>query len=410
MRVLIANDQHWPMVSGVATAARTLAHALVENGHEVLVVAGSQTGRRYKEVDINYPIIRTMSVGVPFRDNYRLSIPMYKEVKKIVEEFEPDVIHVHTQYPVGIAAIKVATKLGIPLVATNHAMPDNFVQHFKSLKPLHRPISYVVKEYVLRPYKDVDHIIMPTQSAVSMFEDDSIAVPMTPVSNGIDLSSFHPGKVPDAFNKKYNLPLDDTPLVAYVGRLDGEKRIQIMIKALAKAMKKTPVHGLIIGSGAVEEYLKKLVASLGVEDKFTFTGRVSEEDLHELHRAADIFVMPSPAELQCLAMLESMASGKPVIAVNVSALPELCQDGRNGYLVEVDDVDDMSKKISELAGDVELRGKMGKESLEIASEHDINTVIKKFVGIYQQAIDSPHSVTREPKKPLAKRIISRKKR
>ena len=98
--------------------------------------------------------------------------------------------------------------------------------------------------------------------------------------------------------------------------------------------------------------------------------------------------MPSPAELQSLALLESMASGKPVIAVDAGALPELCQDARNGFIVPVDNVRGMSESISMLVGDKGLRKKFGEQSVKIAKTHDIKSVIKKFEQLYRSVIAS----------------------
>jgi glycosyltransferase involved in cell wall biosynthesis len=96
--------------------------------------------------------------------------------------------------------------------------------------------------------------------------------------------------------------------------------------------------------------------------------------------------MPSPVELQCLAMLESMASGSPVVAVNVGALYELCQDGRNGYLYELDDDKQMAEKLVKILDDDKLRAQMGKESLAIAKTHELSHTIAQFVTLYKHVI------------------------
>lgn len=385
MRILIANDQHWPLISGVATSARTLAQSLARNGHDVLVVAPSQTGRRYKEVDHNYQIVRTLSLPFPFRNNYRLPVTWQNDIKKIIQEFNPDIIHIQTQYPVGLTALKMAKKLSIPVVATNHAMPENIVMHFKSLEPLARPIQYVLKEYGLLLYKDAEHIIMPTQSAIDLLQNSNIKIPMTAVSNGVELRHFKPANISAKIKTSFGLPTD-RPIIMYVGRLDGEKHVHILIEAMSRMLKQTPAHLAIVGGGAIEESLQDLAFNLGISENVTFTGRVSDEDLLTLHQASDIFAMPSPAELQCLALLESMATGKPAVAVRVGALPELCQEGRNGFLVNVDDPEAMADKLTLLVKDKKLRKEMGQESLKIAAQHDMKHVLKQFEKIYTEVI------------------------
>jgi len=94
---------------------------------------------------------------------------------------------------------------------------------------------------------------------------------------------------------------------------------------------------MIVGDGTDLLNLKELAHELNIFDKITFTGRVTDEDLVNLHKVGSVFCMPSPAELQSIVMLESMASGKPTVAVDAGPLKELCQNGRNGYLCRPDD-------------------------------------------------------------------------
>jgi glycosyltransferase involved in cell wall biosynthesis len=134
------------------------------------------------------------------------------------------------------------------------------------------------------------------------------------------------------------------------------------------------------------ENLQLLVERLRLEDHVTFTGRVEDEDLPIFHQLGDVFAMPSPVELQCLAMLESMATGSPVVAVNVGALYELCQDGRNGYLYDLDEDDQLADKLTTILTDEKLRDKMGRESLAIAKTHELGHTIAQFVTLYKHVI------------------------
>lgn len=387
MRIIIASDQHWPMVSGVATAGRTLAHGLATQGHEVLVIAPSQTGKKYEEIDENYRITRTRSLPFPARQNLRISVAFQNEIKSIIKEYAPDIVHVQTQGPVGLMALRMARKLDIPVVATNHAMPENLIENVRVLMPLARPISYIIKEYGIMLYKGAEHIIMPTQAAIDMFNYDGLDanVPITPVSNGIDLSRFHPGPVPQKIMQQYGLPADK-PIITCVCRLDAEKHVHVLVKALQRILKVMDVHLLLVGHGNATEDLKELVQQEGLEGHVTFAGRVSDEDLDYLHRVGTVFAMPSPAELQCLAMLEAMASGQPVVAVKAGALHELCQDGRNGFLCETDDDADMAEKLLRILQDEKLRATMSKESLAVAKMHDAVSVIEQFEQIYKEVI------------------------
>jgi glycosyltransferase involved in cell wall biosynthesis len=357
-----------------------------KRGHEVLVIAPSQSGKPHKEVDENYTIARTAALPFPFYQNFRISVSPYTEVKKIVTDFKPDVIHVQSPLGIGRAALNVGKKYGIPVVATNHSMPENLIDNLRLLAPFSKPINYVIKEYFERFYGNADYVTLPTKAAIKMFDDmPDITVPLKAVSNGIDLSRFKPQRVDAKFKKRFNIPTGK-PIVMYLGRLDAEKHISTLVKAAHRVMQKMDVHLLIVGSGTDLDNLKGLVDKMQISDKVTFTGRIEDSDLPIMQNCGDVFGMPSPVELQCISMLEAMASGQPTVAVNVGAVHELCQDGRNGFLSQVDDDEKMADDILKILLDKDLQKKMGKESLKIAKTHDITYTFKEFESIYKDVI------------------------
>lgn len=382
MKILIASDLHYPTINGVATFSRNLARGLAEHGHEVLVIAPSQTGKRYKEVDGNYVIARTVSVPFPFYQNFRISLNPAREVKKIIDDFDPDVIHIQMLMWIGQAAMKYGNKYGIPIVSTNHAMPENLMDNLRLLAPVSRPINYILKAYGARFHSKADYITMPTQSAIEMFNVGKITTPMEAVSNGIDLSRFTPGEAPAELYRRFGLP-QDQPILAYVGRLDAEKHLPILLRAFIRVQSVMPhVHLLIVGDGTERPLLESLANELGIAHQVTFTGRVSDEDLVALHKVGTVFCMPSPAELQSIATLEAMASGKPVVAVDAGALRELCQHERNGYLVEQDDDEAIARSVLHILENPTVQQAMSEESLAIARTHDLETTLKRFETLY----------------------------
>lgn len=388
MKILIAADLHYPTLNGVASFSRNLAKGLAGLGHEVLVIAPSQTGKKYKEVDSNYVIARTVSVPFPFYQNFRISLNPAREVKKIIEDFDPDVIHIQMLMWIGQAAMKYGNKYGIPIVSTNHAMPENLMDNLRLLAPVSRPINYILKSYGARFHSKSDHITMPTQSAIDMFNVGKIQTPIEAVSNGIDLARFNPGEVPEEIYTKFSIP-KDMPIVSYIGRLDAEKHVPVLVRAFVRVISVMPnVHLLIVGDGTERQGLQAMAHELGISRQVTFTGRVSDEDLEQLHRLGTVYCMPSPAELQSIATLEAMASGQPIVAVDAGALKELCQNERNGYLTEQDDDEMIAEGIMKILEDPALREEMSQESLKIANEHDLKTTLAKFEEIYNRLVNA----------------------
>lgn len=388
MKILIASDLHYPTINGVATFSRNLAKGLAARGHEVLVIAPSQTGKKYKEVDGNHVIVRTVSVPFPFYQNFRISLNPIREVKKIIQDFDPDVIHIQMLLGIGQAAMKIGNKFGIPIVSTNHAMPENLMDNLRLLAPVSRPINYMITAYGARFHSRADFITMPTQSAIDMFNVERITTPMAAVSNGIDLSRFTPSGLDETVYERFGIPRDQ-PIVSYVGRLDAEKHLPVLMRAFVRVKSVMPnLHLLIVGDGTERPVLAHLAHELGVSQDVTLTGRVSDEDLVQLHKVGTVFAMPSPAELQSIATLEAMASGQPVVAVDAGALGELCQTDRNGYLVEQDNDEMMADGLLRILEDPSVRTAMSKQSLEIAQTHDLDTTLARFEEIYDTIINA----------------------
>ncbi len=387
MRILIAADLHWPTINGVATFSRNLAQGLAKRGHEVLVIAPSQTGKKYKEVDQNHVVERIASLPFPFYQNFRVSLTPQREVRSIIKRFDPDIIHIQSVLGIGRAALNTGNKMRIPIVATNHAMPENLLDNLRMLAPFARPISAVMESYGKRFHNNADYVTTPTQAAIDMFDNmtKGLKVPIEAVSNGIDLTEFSPGVAPAGIYEKFGLP-DDVPILLYLGRIDTEKHLSVFVAAAAKVIKRTPAHLLIIGHGNETERLKHQAAALGIARHATLTGKVDQEDILPLLRTGAVFCMPSPAELQSIATLEAMASGLPVVAVNAGALYELCVDGINGYLFKTDDDTMMAAAILKLLSSDRLREKMSSQSLALAKTHDLSHTLDRFEAIYKKLV------------------------
>lgn len=406
MRIVLVCDLYWPAINGIATFTRNLATGLSNRGHEVLVLAPSQDGKKFIETDGNYEIARVTSIPFPFFPNYRIAVNAQAEVKKALADFKPDVVHIQTPLSVGYAARTVAKKMNVPVVATNHAMPENIQDNLKQMKlvaPFAQLVSNLALEFGLRFHSNVNYITLPTEAAVDILlteTKEGFNVPVEAVSNGIDLARFKPGKVKDDFKRHFNIPTDKQ-IVLYAGRVDAEKHIGTLVKAMPKVLKKHDVHLVVVGAGNDSENLLELARGLNLLQNVTFTGRVSDEDLPVLYRTGTIFVMPSPAELQCLTLLEAMATGLPSVAVDAGALYELCQDGANGYICKTDDTASMADKINKILDDKKLQKSMSLEAIDIAKTHDLDFTLAKFEGIYVKVI-----ADFKPKKRLSTKLKS----
>ena len=177
-----------------------------------------------------------------------------------------------------------------------------------------------------------------------------------------------------------------TPIVMYLGRVDAEKHIRVLLRAVQRLAGKHEFHVVIVGDGNDRAHLKEIAGDLGLASRVTFTGRIDEADKPMMCRLGTIFAMPSPAELQSIATMEAMASGMPVVAVNAGALYELCQPDRSGYLFEIDDDAMMARGLGRLLADPKLVAQMSAAAQEIVGQHDLSVTLDKFEELYAEVI------------------------
>jgi len=145
-------------------------------------------------------------------------------------------------------------------------------------------------------------------------------------------------------------------------------------------------HIVITSTGPAEAELRARVDALNLQERVTFSGFVSDEDLISLYRLADIFAIPSEADLQSLATMEAMAVGLPIVAANAHALPELVHHEENGFLFSPGNSDEMAHYLDILLRDSHIRKSMGARSLEIVAEHDITIILDQWETLYQRLI------------------------
>ncbi len=414
MRIAITSDLYYPMSNGVAVFAHNLAKGLAKQGHEVMVICPSFTGKKHRSRkdgvttmymrSIRFPFYPDQINAVPtgkeilgvplprlaYRHGLWITVDPYPELKKALNKFHPDVIHNQTAEMIAIAARRYARKYDIPMVSTGHAYPDNLTSQVKLLKPIKKPLDAIIRTYMASFLKHSEYATMPTEMAIEDLVPKNrrhFDVPVEPLSNGVDLAQFTPGKPKLKVLKKHHLQPSKGLRVLYVGRVDPEKSISNVVTAFAGVLEKVPDAELVIvGDGTDRRHLLDLAQALGIEKNVKFPGRIMPPDITEIYRSGAVFVTASETETQGIVLIEAAATGLPLVAVDAGAVRELCQNRKNGILCEPRDIAGMTKAIVKILQDPELQQKYGAASLEIAKKHDLNRTLKRFVEIYEEAI------------------------
>ncbi len=384
MKLLLVTESYWPNADGGALFERRLAHGMAERGHEVVIWAPGTGYRSYIENDAPTVIERERSTVLWANPKYRVSYWPFFRARKLIKQHQPDVLHIHNAGLMGLAALHWARKYHIPVVATNHFMPENALLNLPWLN--NRLMHRLIWKYLVWFHNRCNFVTSPTPTAVKLLLDHGLKAPHQAITNGIDMDVFKPGLNTKAITAKYRIPTD-VPNLLYLGRVDGEKRLDLIVAALPEILKQQPVHLTIAGFGKAMNDLRSQAHKLKVDHAITFTGYLNEDDKPYLYNAADVFVISSPAELQSIVTLEAMSSGLPVVSVDVAALKELCHDGQNGYLFQENDWHDLAQKVNKLLSKKTLPAQFGKESIRIIQEsHSTEITFRDYEKAYNRVL------------------------
>lgn len=383
MRIFLGSDTYYPDVNGASYFTQRLAAGLRDRGHDMHVAAVSRTRRSRIVARDRVTEHHVRSLSLPGRPGFRVAPPgVYRHLLAEVERTRPDVIHTQGHFVIGRTMIAVGKQLGVPVVATNHFMPDNLTPYLHLPAALERAVAGCAWSDFARVFGSADVVTAPTSFAARLAEAKGVPGPVQAISCGIDRTRFSPSTDPRPFRIRHRL--DDRLSITFVGRLDPEKHVDELIRALPGVRRCVDAQLVVVGTGRELERLQRLALTEGVGDAVTFTGFVPDPDLPGAYAAADVCVNPGTAELQSIVTLEAMASGKPVIGARARALPLLVRDGVNGHLFEPGDVSGLARALVRILADTSGRERMGRASLRLISNHDIDATIDEFEDVYRE--------------------------
>ena len=380
LKILIGADTFSPDINGAARFAERLAAGLVERGHDVHVTVPNT---RYKKNPTHTEIIegqpvtmhRLPSVRWAPHDWLRFVWPWRSKhyARKVLSEVQPDIVHIQSHIVIGRGLTRIARKRGIPVIATNHVMAENILD-FTTMPPfVDKLVLKLAWDDAERTFHMARAVTTPTRRAAEFLEKTIDVTGVIPIRCGIDQRNYTADLSPRTQMK-----------VVFVGRLTTEKHVDVVLKAIATLVPELDIHFDIVGGGDQHKNLVELTDKLGLNDRVSFHGRISDEELRGFLTRASVFTIASIAELQSIATMEAMASGLPILAADAVALPHLVHDGENGYLFEPGNVADLAAKMRRvLTASQEEYSRMQQASLDGVKIHDINRTLATFEKLYR---------------------------
>ncbi len=292
-----------------------------------------------------------------------------------VPTFKPEVIHIFFGIPDGPIGWTLKRVYGLPyLISLRGAdVPSDEVKRFAKQYKLLRP-------FIRWLWHDADALVAVSNGLRAYAYETTPELPIDVISNAIELSTFTP-------RRRRSQNGTGRVKLLFVGRLNAFKNVERLIEAVAR-LKQQGIDNIelqLVGDGERRANLERLAVERGLTKEVRFFGWVERDKIVDYYRQADLFVTATTWEGMPNTVLEGMACGLPVVATRASGLDELVRNGTNGYLVDIDDSEGLTKRLAELIDNPYERQRMGKESRKIAEqEFAWDYIAQQYVEIYER--------------------------
>lgn len=370
LRLAIFSDTYGPQVNGVARTLERLTEAVRARGGTVRVFTTSDPGAPDDESVVRYR-------SVPFwgYPQLRLARPGVRRVMRALRDWSPTLVHAATPFGVGLAARSAARRLGVPFVTSYHTSFAAYAAFYR-LGVLSTPGWHFLRWFHnsgLRTY-------CPTRAIEREIRDHGFT--NTAVwSRGVDTQRFSPRFRGRALRERLGVS-DDTFIVLYVGRIAAEKGLDVLLDAMARVNQERPgkVAFVIVGDGPYEEHCRR-----HAPPNAHFLGRMLGDELSATFASADLFAFPSTTDTFGNVLVESMASGVPVLGADVGPTRELLLPDR-GELFRAGDGAALAHGILALADDPGRRDALAARSVAFAAACSWDRIFDELIMDYMQVV------------------------
>jgi len=388
MKIALFSDTYLPDINGVATSTHILRNELIKLGHEVMVVTSELPSDSDYEDEFDSNILRVPGLEIQALYGYRAcNIYSFKGMKEI-KRFKPEVIHVQTEFGIGIFGRIAGENLDIPVVYTYHTMWADYSHYVNPInsETVDSVVKKVIKKISNLYGNKCEELIVPSKKT----KDALIHYGLTQkniyiIPTGLELERFdinHKNEyICNELIEKYDLY--DKFVLTFLGRIAPEKSIDVIINALKEVIKvNDKIRCLIVGGGPQLEELKKSIEDDEIHNYIIFTGPQSGEYVPAHYHISDMFISASLSETQGLTYIEAMASNIPVIARFDDQLEDVIQHNQNGFFFR-DENELPNLILNAMLMDLT---EMKKCALEKAKEYSGETFARKVVDVYKDAI------------------------
>ncbi|SHJ30662.1 glycosyltransferase [Hespellia stercorisuis] len=392
LTIAMFTNNYFPFVGGVPISIMRLASALRKNGNKVIIFAPAYPEEDESEQDV----VRCRLIHYRKSGKFQFAIANIYD-SKIAREFERypfDLVHVHHPFWMGKEGLRLAKKVGIPVVLTYHTRLEMYSENLPFGKLFFKNI--LSHKMIKRFAQQCDGIIAPTISAKDYLENVGVSRQKLVVPTGIELRKFQNIDTAVIHRLRNRFVKSEELLMCSVFRLSPEKNADFLIEGLQLVKDKAKVgfKCIIIGDGPARENIQELIRQKGMTEEILLLGKIPPEDMAQYYLAADLFVFSSQSETQGMVLLEAMAGKCPVVCVRSSGTDDAVINNYNGYKTAAN-LQEWADKIVELMESNSLREQMSKNAEKYAVKFSIENTSERIETFYRRLISLKKNQTKE---------------
>jgi len=372
LRVALFSGNYNYVRDGANQALNRLVEYLLRQGVQVRVYSPTVENPAFPATG---DLVDVPAIPIPGRSEYRLPIAVPLRVRRDLERFNPNIVHVSSPDIVGHRAVSWARRHKIAVVASVHTRFDTYLAyyHLQALEPLARGI-------MRRFYHRCEIVLAPAESTGAILRAQRMNRDIAIWGRGVDRDQFNPERRDMDWRRSVGIA-DDEMVIAFLGRIVMEKGLDVFSDAIhAFATFGLKYRVLVIGEGPARPWFEEQIPDA------IFTGQLTGDELARAFASADVFLNPSMTEAFGNVTLEAMACALPVIAAEATGATNLVRAGVTGMLVDGTDPDEFAEILAAYARDPSLRQLHGEAGLELAKRMDWDTINSAVIRSYRHAI------------------------
>ncbi|MCX7625613.1 MAG: glycosyltransferase family 4 protein [Candidatus Sumerlaeaceae bacterium] len=376
MLIAFFTNNYKPFIGGVPIAVENTAKALRRRGHRVLIFAPDYDGAEDEE-----DVFRVLSIK-NFNDTpFSLPLPMTVRPAYDLDALSGvDIVHVHHPFLLGMSGLQLARAYDAPVVFTYHTQYEKYIHYLPFPEKMTAELAV---RLATRFSNSCDAVIAPSSDIKKVLVERGVEVPIFVIPTGVDLRRFRGGD--STYLQRLIGVSVETPLILTVSRLAKEKNIGFLIEAFSRLCAyERSAHMVLVGDGDYRSQLEKLAIERGIAERTHFVGALSGRNLVSAYKSAKVFVFASQTETQGMVVLEAMANGLPVVAVDAPGVRDFVQHASNGYLVDDQGVDDFAERIKLLLTTPQLYETLREQARKTARKWSLAVGARKLETVYRQ--------------------------